>query len=160
MQETLIRERIGRPLGSELYRMMKEDFDASPIIWTMRRYNSSLGADEAAARFEAFLQWVALVPSVPQDNWYVMLESPVEDAFHSFVLNTRQYDAFCEKFLGQFFHHDPMPDQVSPNVVYEAAAYTIGLLEDAYGPTLTPYLQDWRKQLTDGTFRVACVKCT
>lgn len=31
----------------------------------------------------------------------------VDEAWHLFILFTRDYAAFCEKYLGQFIHHKP-----------------------------------------------------
>src|SRR5690242_21024443 len=31
----------------------------------------------------------------------------VDDLWHAFILNTRDYERFCEKAFGKFFHHVP-----------------------------------------------------
>jgi hypothetical protein len=87
-----------------------------------------------------------------------MLKTPVEEAFHAFVLNTRQYKAFCERFLGYFFHHDPVTEERAPQM-QNGIRYTVELLEKHYGESLLQPLCEWRHQLDDGSAQIACVGC-
>jgi hypothetical protein len=79
--------------GQELYKEMKSNFDYSQITWTMTRYNKSISDDQAQELMNAFLQWISVVPAIEvgENNIYVMLECPVEEAFHSFVLKSHKY---------------------------------------------------------------------
>jgi hypothetical protein len=145
-----------REFGKVLYGRMLKNFDYSQIVWTMKRYNSAMSDDKANALLDAFLQWFSLIPSNREDRYLVMFQSPVEEAFHSFVLNTRLYSEFCAKFLGQFFHHDPLVDESGPEVE-RLAWYTVRALENEFGNTLQRELKNWRVQLESGEYKVACV---
>ncbi len=144
--------------GRELYCRMLSEFDYGPVVWTMTRYNEGMQKEEAFRLVKAFLQWVSLVPIVEASETYVMLKTPVEEAFHSFVLNTRAYEAFCSKFLGSFFHHDPLFEESAPQM-NKAIEYTVRRLEQEYGDELEPALRDWRTLLNEGLARAACVGC-
>lgn len=142
--------------GQSLYQEMLDNFDFSQITWTMTRYNKEMTTEEAKELLHAFLQWFALIPTNNSGHYVIMLETPVEEAFHAFVLNTALYQKFCEQFLGFFFHHTPLREETGPQI--EAAVrYTVELLEQHYGENLHPALQRWREQLDAGTYKVACV---
>jgi len=141
--------------GKILYREMKDNFDYSQISWTIRRYTPSITEAEADNMIDAFLQWIALTPRNTMELYMVMFKTPVEEAFHNFVLNTRIYGQFCEKFLGYFFHHDPMVQETGPEVE-KIARFTVEQLEKTYGGELNPLLKDWRRQFDNGTYHIAC----
>jgi hypothetical protein len=142
--------------GKALYQEMREHFDYSQITWTMKRYNAEMSQNWADELVDAFLQWVSLVPTNQADNFVVMFQSPIEEAFHSFVLNTRLYSEFCERFLGEFFHHDPLVDEAGPEVE-RLAWYTVEALEKEFGDELHPELRQWRTWLAGENYKVACV---
>ena len=142
--------------GKALYQEMRKDFDYSQIAWTMKRYNSEMSQSRADELLDAFLQWISLVPANGSDKFVVMFQSPVEEAFHSFVLNTRLYSEFCDRFLGVFFHHDPLVDESGPEVE-RLAWYTVEALEKEFGDALHPELREWRTWLEGENYKVACV---
>jgi hypothetical protein len=144
--------------GPELYDQMQRDFDYGPVIWTMMRYDERQTKESSNSLLNSFLQWIALVPAIETGKTYVMLKTPVEEAFHSFVLNTRHYGAFCERFLGYFFHHDPVTEERAPQM-QGGVRYTVELLEKHYGDSLLQPLREWRRQLDDGSAQIACVGC-
>jgi hypothetical protein len=143
--------------GQELYGRMLQEFDYSQIVWTMMRYDARQTKEVSTLLVNSFLQWISLVPAIEDGNIYV-LKTPVEEAFHSFVLNTRHYNAFCQQFLGHFFHHDPVMEERAPQM-QSGIRYTVELLEKHYGDSLLPPLKDWRSQLDSGTAQIACVGC-
>jgi hypothetical protein len=142
--------------GVVLYERMKREFDYSQINWTIRRYNDDIDEAQATELIDAFLQWISLAPLNTQENYLTMFQTPVEEAFHCFVLNTRLYQQFCDKFLGFFFHHDPVVDESGPEVV-EVARYTVQTMQNSFGDGLHPELKDWKRQFEDETYTVACV---
>lgn len=141
--------------GKTLYNEMINDFDYSTINWTIRRYNDSISEEDANQMIDAFLQWISLTPINNRELYMVMFKTPVEETFHNFVLNTRIYQVFCDKFLGYFFHHDPMIQETGPEVE-RVAKYTVEMLEKTFESELNPLLKDWRRQLDDGTYHIAC----
>lgn len=141
--------------GNSLYLRMKSEFDYSQILWTMKRYNEDMSAQEADGLLDAFLQWIALTPWNTEEKFVTMFQTPVEEAFHCFVLNTRLYSDFCHKFLGFFFHHDPLVEE-SGDEIAAMAKYTVELLESEYGGSLNENLKLWRVQFDSGDYKVAC----
>ena len=156
----MIGQKTQNTCGKELYNDMISSFDYWQIVWTIKRYNKNISDPEANEMLNAFLQWVAAIPAISkgENNVFVMLETPVEEAFHAFVLNTRLYQKFCERFLGFFFHHDPLTEETLETTEL-GAKYTVNLLESLYSEDLHPLLKDWRKQLNNDTYKVACVGC-
>jgi|SRR5882724_10412408 len=144
--------------GRALYSRMLSEFDYSSVVWTITRYNENVQRDAAYGLVRAFLQWVSLTPVIEAGQMYVMLKTPVEEAFHSFVLNTRAYEAFCLKFLNSFFHHDPLFEE-NAEQTEDAIEYTVGRLEAEFGEELEPALKEWRVLLNEGRARAACVGC-
>src|SRR3712207_3180742 len=59
----------------------------------------------------------------------------VDEAWHEFVLFTREYAAFCEERYGRFLHHDPYE-----SVDREAFRRTYSAYEGRYG---TPDRRIW-----------------
>ena len=68
----------------------------------------SWSADKAQAVFDEMLQYLAQGAVAPTNS----AKSPTKDvdaAWHTFLLFTRDYAAFCRKHLGFFVHHVPTP---------------------------------------------------
>lgn len=141
--------------GKPLYDRMKSGFDYSQILWTMSRYNPAMSKDEAGRLLDAFLQWISIVPLNDANQFVTMFQTPVEEAFHCFVLNTRLYKQFCEQYLGFFFHHDPLVQEEGEEIA-RAARFTVEKLEEAFGEDLSPELKAWRVQFDSGNYKVAC----
>lgn len=40
-------------------------------------------------------------------KWHSMPSKVVDDAWHEFILHTREYHGFCEEAFGKFLHHTP-----------------------------------------------------
>ncbi len=48
----------------------------------------------------------------------------VDEAWHEFILFTREYHLFCQKAFGRYFHHTPFDGLVKPEKVREAVQLT------------------------------------
>jgi hypothetical protein len=152
---TLAAQTLKPHFGSPLYDEMREHFDYSQIVWTMRRYNPEMTEDRANQLLDAFLQWISLAPLNTPAQWITMFKTDVEEAFHCFVLNTRLYRDFCNRFLGFFFHHDPLVEESGPEID-AAARFTLENLEQSFGSGINPEFKEWRRQYENGTYQVAC----
>lgn len=53
--------------------------------------------------------------------------SDIDNMWHTFLLFTKDYQEFCQNYLGSFFHHEPLSDENS-------------LLNDNYEMELVRYL--------------------
>ena len=49
-------------------------------------------------------------------NMVAMPSQVVDDAWHEFILFTRQYRRFCDRAFGRFLHHTPAEAMASPTV--------------------------------------------
>ncbi len=64
---------------------------------------SSSALDEVIA---ALREWFLLLQQHPREK-FGMPSRVVDDAWHEFILMTRQYKSFCEKGFGNYVHHEP-----------------------------------------------------
>ncbi|MGL4232141.1 MAG: glycine-rich domain-containing protein, partial [Casimicrobium sp.] len=72
----------------------------------MRDKHPRLTDDEISEVFEALRQWFALLQANPKTK-FGMPSKVVDDAWHEFILLTRQYQRFCESAFGKYLHHEP-----------------------------------------------------
>ncbi len=56
--------------------------------------------------FEGLRQWF-LVCNRAENRFVSMPSQVVDDAWHAFILFTRNYQQFCKKAFGRFLHHTP-----------------------------------------------------
>jgi hypothetical protein len=52
-------------------------------------------------------------------NMVAMPSQVVDDAWHEFILFTRQYNKFCQQALGRFLHHTPAEAMTSPTIAQD-----------------------------------------
>jgi len=134
---------------------MLANFDFKSVIRTMVRSNSGLTEQSAIDLLDAYLQWVSIIPAVSSGNCVAMLDTEVELACHAFILNTRLYKDFCDRFLGFFLHHDPVEDGTTIDDA-EIATRTAALLKEHFGSQLNPAFDKWLVQIGEGSFQLAC----
>ncbi len=142
--------------GQALCDEMKRTFDFTPIVETAVR---DCGVqDELRARYllDAFLQWFSLLPAVKPGQVYVMMKTEVDAIFHAFVLNTKVYREFCDRFIGHFIDHHPLDDSTRSRVE-DGVRYTVNLLEEHFGGDLHPALREWKTQLDCSAWMVSCM---
>ncbi|MVO83973.1 hypothetical protein GPA10_04120 [Streptomyces sp. p1417] len=70
------------------------------------RHQSKHPQDRAEAITD---QALAFVATAAQAGVSMMPSDDVDDGLHAFILHTRAYDTFCQKFAGRFLHHNPEP---------------------------------------------------
>jgi hypothetical protein len=119
--------------------------------------DEKMASDDVQANdlLEAFLQWVALVPTIKPDDTFVMLKSPVDKVFHAFILNTEFYQNFCARHFGFFVHHHPI-DELLLKKLPGGVRDTMDLLEQTYGEELHPALSAWRSLVDTDAYVVSC----
>jgi hypothetical protein len=101
---------------------------------------------------DAFLQWFSLVPQPKEGESLQMLKS-VDRIWHAFILNTKLYRAFYQKYIGFYVDHDPLDSEDESLPKAEYARFTLSLLEDEFGSEINPYL----KLLEEGA--TCCMGC-
>ena len=62
----------------------------------------------------------------------------VDDAWHEFILFTRNYESFCQKALGRFLHHVPAESMASPTQAQDGIkrAWRLACLREGINPRL------------------------
>jgi hypothetical protein len=60
--------------------------------------------EEAERCFIAMKQFLAVCSVIPGKK---VAAEEVDDLWHTFLLFTRDYQDFCDEYLGRFIHHDP-----------------------------------------------------
>lgn len=74
---------------------------------------TELNARQRAVVFQALAEYFHLCRMAGQ-RMVSMPSQVVDDAWHEFILFTRNYDTFCHKGLGRFLHHIPAESMSSP----------------------------------------------
>jgi hypothetical protein len=116
----------------ELYYRMKRETDFSPIRDTASREYPDASSDKIAKWLDAFLQWFSLIPNLEPGERIQMLRT-VDRIWHAFVLNTKFYRDFCNRYIGCFVDHNPL-DAEGDNLTKKAYAQrTLDLLEEQFG---------------------------
>lgn len=135
-----------------------QSFDMSPIVNFMVREGASKADAEDQCR--ALLQWMAGHAVQRHQTPYVMLNGKVDQAFHAFILNTKAYHAFCDRYVGWFIHHTPLDaEQAAESTVLAGISYTTDFLQAEFGSSLHPLLNGWVHEAEKGNVTVAAVSC-
>jgi hypothetical protein len=80
----------------------------------INRYRKEQQCSKAVANrtFTELLKyfWLAQKKNISQENIFVAIYpemAHIDAMWHVFLLFTREYQAFCHKYFGEFFHHTP-----------------------------------------------------
>jgi len=107
-------------------------------------------ADEAEALFAEAKKYIVLVRCDGTHIWE-MHSLRVDEAWHQFVLFTKQYTEFCERFFGRYVHHSPSnaPEVALPPPVPVATfAQFRERYEELFGSPLPDVWHDHRNVTT------------
>ena len=72
-----------------------------------------LDAAQRAQVFDALRDYFLICNAAGQ-RMVAMPSQAVDDAWHEFILFTRQYDSFCRRAFGRFLHHTPAEAMSTP----------------------------------------------
>jgi hypothetical protein len=154
-QPTSVVEKVGAPDGA--LRMepsfgVGEKHHALRLFDEMSQYRNQLVVDklhadlsisptEANVLFEDVKRFIALCVTTPQP-----LAPPriVDQAWHQFILTTRDYFYFCDRHCGRYVHHQPA-DPFAAAKDYSAERRRTRLLAEAVFGTLSP---NWNESET------------
>lgn len=101
--------------------------------------------DEARLLFRELKRWIVLSELHPQRS-IPMFSSRVDEAWHQFVLFTREYERFCQRFTARFIHHTPAeapelpPAELTDSMSYEHFC-------ERYVELFGPVSEQWRDEL-------------
>jgi hypothetical protein len=144
---TLDRVRVGQHRAAALYSEMSR-YSSSLLINKLRN-DLSLQTGDAEALFEDVKRFMALCASTT-----LPLAPPriVDQAWHHFILQTKDYANFCDKYCGRFIHHHPA-DPFSHTKDYGVDRQrTRELAEDVFGALS----DNWSESLGTGSCTHNC----
>jgi hypothetical protein len=98
----------------------------NPRVINKLRENTGLSENESMDVFAETLKWLWL-NGYSIKNGYNRLVMPdsmeiIDQAWHTFILFTREYEAFCKKFLGLLIHHTPGPTVYDVGVGFKTSS--------------------------------------
>lgn len=72
----------------------------------IKRYTMDYGLPETIAnqRFEGLKQFLYVCAVTPG---YKVTSDAIDSMWHTFLLFTKDYKSFCERYLGKFINHEP-----------------------------------------------------
>ena len=99
------------------------------------RYQRDFGlsAEIARLRFEGLKQFLYVCAVTPG---YKVTSDSIDSMWHTFLLFTKDYSAFCETYFGRFINHDPfeVPSPDSYLKTRAAAEELFGSLDEELWP--------------------------
>ena len=93
------------------------------------------GVDQATAE-QWFAEMLRFLDLCAESETMLSPSKNVDKAWHAFILNTRDYEAYCRERFGRFLHHDPTgkPDPDAYERAYELARSRQGSLDPLVWP--------------------------
>ncbi|OGH91170.1 MAG: hypothetical protein A2534_04285 [Candidatus Magasanikbacteria bacterium RIFOXYD2_FULL_39_9] len=105
--------RIHSDIASDLSNLDHDDdvwaaimnYDLSVVTDTFARRNPQYAENANALEMECrrFMYLTVIVP-----NFELAPTKPIDEYWHTFILFTREYDAFCRMLSGRYVHHKPL----------------------------------------------------
>ena len=94
------------------------------------------GVEKASECFQECLKFLSLCVSRPEE--FFVPSAKVDEAWHEFVLCTREYTQHCAHEYGTYIHHDPSdePDLGGYERTREALKAQFGEVNEAFWPPL------------------------
>jgi len=109
------------------------NYDAPHIVQRFAK-QYDIPKEEAHRRFLQCLMFLVICAEAPKISHAP--SSIIDDAWHSFVLHTKEYQAFCEDYLGRFVHHNPTdaPEKEAYRRTIRAMTARFGVIDRTYWP--------------------------
>jgi hypothetical protein len=85
---------------------IKEYEFPAEVVADIRREHPEIAADDVPLVFDALRQWL-LAARESKGSPLAMPSRAADDAWHRFILATREYHAFCESAYGNYLDHTP-----------------------------------------------------
>ena len=126
--------------GRTLYTAMRTAFDYTPVLDTAVQHYA-LDRTSAASHFDGLLQWLSAIPFARPGQPIQQVEA-IDRLWHAFVLNTKLYRRFCDRFFGRFIDHDPLDRNFAELSKKQYARFTLATLEQEFGAELHPAFRD------------------
>ncbi len=97
---------------------------------------TELGPQQRRAVFRALGEYFHLCRMAGSRRMVSMPSQVVDDAWHEFILFTRNYDSFCRRALGRFLHHVPAEAMQTPTQAQDGIkrAWRLACLREGIDP--------------------------
>jgi hypothetical protein len=132
--------------GKNLYATMKQGFDFTPVLDAAMR-ETRMTRDEAESHFDGLLQWFSVIPFA-RPGQPVQMVGSIDRLWHAFVLNTKLYRAFCDRYFGRYIDHDPMDRFDEAMSKRQYARFTLATLRSEFGDDVHPAFVDLAQRVT------------
>jgi hypothetical protein len=95
-------------------------YDAPFLIERLVKERIVASAREGEELFTELVRYLVLGRMYPDKYWY-MVSRVVDEVWHQFVLFTKQYRAFCQRYFGQYLDHLPGMSPDAPDLTVVAS---------------------------------------
>jgi hypothetical protein len=85
---------------------------------------NGLGAADRALVMEGLRDWFAICRTGRGRTFFAMPSAVVDDAWHEFILSTREYREFCRRALGRYLDHTPSEGLPDPGLMEDGMRAT------------------------------------
>lgn len=103
-------------------------YEHSELVARLQR-KMGLGPEEARELFRDNLRYLWLCATLRKR---LAPSESIDECWHNFLLYTRDYAAFCNRFFGRFLHHSPTPT-LAPAGDLPTRAQTTALAREHFG---------------------------
>jgi len=85
-----------------------------PFAHIIKRYQKDYGVSlETALEHEQELKRFLIIAAENHPEIFGMFSPEVDNLWHTFLLFTKEYHAFCNDILGKFIHHVPKIEEIN-----------------------------------------------
>ena len=88
----------------------------SDVITKFFKENSVKGGDTQDQIIDEFCKFIAL--AAHSSSPIAMTSKVIDELWHTLIIFTDKYEAFCKKFIGRFLHHSPNTDESPVGVAH------------------------------------------
>lgn len=89
-----------------------QDYHNQSVILNFHHKNQEHTLEKVQEYFQDLLAFLWLSHSRKIDNKTTRMFGPLlilDEIWHTFILHTQDYHAFCQDFFGEYFHHEVEP---------------------------------------------------
>jgi len=130
--------------GKPLYTEMVQAFDYAAVVDTAVEHYG-LERSEANSCFDGLLQWLSLIPLTAAkagSGQPVQMVETIDKLWHAFILHTKLYRKFCDRFFGRYIDHDPLDRFDAEISKKQYARFTLAALRAEFGDDVHPAFLD------------------
>ena len=133
----IVAERVLHRRAQRAQERFINQYDYARLLDTrLAMKRSELNQRQRQAVFQALSDYFQLCRMAGKKHMVSMPSQVVDDAWHEFILFTRNYGSFCSKALGRFLHHIPAEAMRGPQDAQEGIRRTwkLACLRDGIDP--------------------------